>query len=127
MFCFLVLADENAGSSVFFYLGHSMPSFNETVMGSMHDYAYGKYSFKMILGMLGINNVIDWAALGFKADGAFYTFVGDYYIDWGPIGTILVVLLVTFFLKRYIDKEYKPQKILFLSCSLQFFILMVFL
>lgn len=98
--------EEGAGSSVYFYLGHSMPAFNELIMGSMHDYAYGKYAFKPFIQYLGGNTTIDYKALGSKADGEFYTFVGDDYIDWGPVGTLLLVIFLTVFLRHFTKKKH---------------------
>lgn len=97
---------DNSGDSIIDYLGHSMIEFNHGVMTPIHDYGYGKYFFKWLYPSLGINPNLDLAALGCKHGSAFMTFVGCFYIDFGPIGTIILgiicsVLLISFTSKRY--------------------------
>ncbi len=95
----------DAGGSVFEYLGHSMLSFNDGIMNSMHDYGYGKYFFKWFYPIFGINSDLNLATLGCTHGSAFMTFVGCFYIDFGPIGTIILGLLVSELLYRFTKQK----------------------
>ena len=97
--------EDGSGSSIFNYLGHSMLNFNQGVMGTMHDYANGKYFFEFFINLLGGDSSIDLKALGYTGGTGFYTFIGDFYIDWGPIGTLFFAVLVSAFLRRFTRKS----------------------
>ena len=99
--------EDGASSSAFDYLGHSMLNFNQGVMGTMHDYAYGRYFFSYIIKMFGGNSVINLKSLGYTGGSGFYTFIGDFYIDFGPIGTFLLALVVSIFLRHFTKKANK--------------------
>ena len=92
-----------ASGSAFMYLGHAMQCFNCRVMGSMHDYAWGKYAFNYFFEDKSIN----MQALGNNANNAFYTVIGDFYIDWGPVVTILLCLLLMAILSYFTHKKQK--------------------
>lgn len=97
--------EDEAGSSVFYYLGHSMLTFNAEMMVPMHDYAGGKYFFKYFLDFLGINSSFNEAALGYKGGSSFFTFIGSFYMDFGPIGTFLIAAVVCIFLLTITQKK----------------------
>lgn len=99
--------EEGASSSAFDYLGHSMLNFNQGVMGTMHDYAFGKYFLSFVIDLIGGNSSIDLKALGYTGGTGFYTFIGDFYIDFGPIGTLLFALAVSIFLRHFTSKTRK--------------------
>jgi len=103
--------EDSAGDSVIYYMGHSMLAFNDRIMGSMHDFAYGQHFFKSLIGFVGGNTVIDYKALGAGAvvDGDFYTYVGSFYIDWG-VFTIIVVSILSAFLGHFTKKKRKTLK-----------------
>lgn len=98
--------EDDAGNSVFAYLGHSMLNFNQNVLGTMHDYAGGRYFFSYFISLFGGNPEIDLQALGYKGSTGFYTIVGDYYLDFGPIGTIIIFLLFTLLLRSLMQKKH---------------------
>ena len=97
--------EEDAGSSVFYYLGHSMLTFNADMMVTMHDYAGGKYFCKYFLDMFGMDSDFNLVALGYKGGSSFYTFIGSFYIDFGPIGTFLIAVTVSVFLLTISQKK----------------------
>lgn len=97
--------ETDAASSTLGYLGHSMLNFNQGVMSTMHDYANGKYFFEYFINLLGGDSTIDLKALGYTGGTGFYTFIGDFYIDWGPIGTVFFAILVSAFLRSFTRKR----------------------
>jgi len=97
--------DDGAASSVFYYLGHSMSTFNANVMGTMHDYAGGKYMFREIFNLLGLDSTISTKALGMTHGSGFFTYIGTFYIDFGPIGTFLMCLLINRLLWSFVKKK----------------------
>ena len=90
--------EDDAGSSVFAYLGHSMLNFNQNIISSMHDYAGGKYFFNYFISLFGGNPSINLQSLGYKGGTGFYTIVGDFYFDFGPIGTLTIFVLFSILL-----------------------------
>ena len=57
--------------------------------------------------MFGGNSVINLKSLGYTGGSGFYTFIGDFYIDFGPIGTFLLALVVSIFLRHFTKKANK--------------------
>lgn len=96
---------DDAGDSVFFYLGHSLLSYNQDVMTPIHDYGYGKYFFKWLCPLFDINPNLDLAQLGCTSNSAFITFVGCFYVDFGPIGTLLFACLFSYMLCNFTKKK----------------------
>lgn len=96
--------DDNAGtgydsseSALVSYLGHSMLKFNYGVMDTTTSYAWGGYMFD--------NKDLLKNIRGGHYGTDFITFVGTLYLDYGPIGTILVALLASFFIKKFLKKR----------------------
>lgn len=96
---------DDAGDSVFYYLGHSFLSFNQDVMTPIHDYGYGKYFFKWLCPLFGINPNLDLAKLGCTSNSAFITFVGCFYVDFGPIGTLIFAGIFSYMLCKFTRKN----------------------
>lgn len=97
---------DNSNDMALWYLGQSMNVFNQDIMTPMHDYAYGKYFFKYFCPWLGINPDINFDALGATHGVQFMTFIGCFYIDFGPIGTILIGLLMNYILTKFTRKSH---------------------
>lgn len=91
--------------SIFMYLGHAMQNFNENMMSTMHSFAGGKYFFSYFLNMFGIDPYFDRVALGYNGGSGFYTFVGSFYMDFGPIGTFIIALIICALLKSVMKKR----------------------
>ena len=97
---------DEANDSLFRYFGHSMLAFNNSIMGHMYDYANGRYFFKWIFDFIGIDSDINFTQLGSTHGTAFITFVGCFYIDFGPIGTILFAILFALTLRVITRKKH---------------------
>lgn len=95
--------ESEAGGSAFMYLGHAMQCFNCRVMGTMYDFAWGKYA----LNYFYTDKSINMQALGNTADSAFFTVIGDFYIDWGPIFSVVLCLLLSSILSYFTRKRKK--------------------
>jgi len=93
--------EEKVTSSVFFYLGHSMLTFNYGVTDTIHTYSNGKYFFSWFIDAFGGNSKIDILKLGAHFDGAFSTIVGPLYMDFGPIGTFIIAVIAPAFLSLF--------------------------
>lgn len=84
--------DLDQSSSVFYYFSHSFMSFNYGVVDTIHSYADGKYFFNFFFE----NKMINFYSYGTHFGTSFITFVGTLYIDFGPIGTFLIAVVVPF-------------------------------
>jgi oligosaccharide repeat unit polymerase len=87
--------------SVFYYLGHSMLTFNYGVTDTIHSYSNGKIFFSWFIDALGGNSKIDFLKLGTHCDGAFTTFAGPLYMDFGPIGTFVIAAIAPVFISFF--------------------------
>lgn len=96
---------DDANDSLFMYFGHSMLAFNDGIMGSMHDFAWGRYFFKWLYDLCGIDSTINFMQLGSTHGSAFMTFVGCFYIDFGPIGTLLLAIMFSRWLSIYTNRD----------------------
>ena len=82
--------DSGQINSLLSYFGHSMLTFNYGIADSIDSYLDGKYFFDWFLPYLGISQVTNYNSLGTHFSTAFYTFVGAWYLDFGPVGTLLI-------------------------------------
>ncbi len=98
--------EKDAGDSALWYLGQSMNVFNQDIMSHMHSYANGKYFFNWFCSWFGIDPEVNAKALGSTHGVQFMTFVGCFYIDFGPIGTLLVSLFMCWFLKNFTKRRH---------------------
>lgn len=81
--------EEDAASSVYYYLGHSMLSFNDGIMNTMHTFTGGEYMFGWFIEKVSEVKAVSWMELGATHGTAFMTFVGGLYRDFGPFGTVV--------------------------------------
>lgn len=93
------------GNASLSYLGHSMLAFNEGIMGSMTSFADGKYFFGWIYQLVGYNTYVNENALGVTHQHAFFTSIGMLYYDFGPLLTIIIVLLLSALFRKYNTKS----------------------
>ena len=106
LFLYLTIVSESrfgadARDSFKFYLGHSMLSFNDNVVTDINKYAGGKYFFRWFIDAFGGNSAINTFDLGLYHVGtSFYTFIGSFYIDFGPIGTLIIAFIISLILKN---------------------------
>lgn len=87
----------SAEDSVTYYLGHSMLMFNYGLVDTINRYWYGNYMFG--LGELPYN--------GTHYGTDFFTIVGAFYQDFGPILSFILIL----FISKYFDKIFKKKQI----------------
>lgn len=97
--------NEEAGDSLYFYFGHSMLAFNDGVFGEMKYYGWGRKFFDYFFDLFGGDSSFDSTKAGCTCGGAFVTFIGSLYMDFGPIGTIIVGLLATKLLMPFFKKR----------------------
>lgn len=96
--------DDNQFSSILFYFGHSMLTFNYGITDSIQFFGNGTYFFDWLVKYLGFTP-INFADLGTHFGTKFFTFVGSWYIDFGPNGTFLIALLIPLFFIRMLKKQ----------------------
>lgn len=97
--------DDGAKDSIFFYFGHSMLAFNDGLFDKLEYYAYGKKFFGYFIDMFGGNSYFDTTKAGSTCSGAFVTFIGSLYIDFGSIGTIVVGIIAYNIMKPFFCKK----------------------
>ena len=85
--------DQNE-SSIIYYISHSFMTFNYGVADSIVNYANGKYFFNNFFTDPDIN----YLYLGTHFGTKFITFIGTLYLDFGPVGTFLIALIVPLFM-----------------------------
>ncbi len=87
---------DDQGSSLISYFGHSMLTFNYGIADSIHTYLNGEHFFGWFYDKVGMAQYggIDHLKLGTHFGTAFFTFVGAWYLDFGPIGTFLIALFL---------------------------------
>lgn len=95
---------DESNDSLLMYFGHSMYAFNDGIMRTMHDYAEGRYQFGWLYRAFGLNSDFNWQALGCTHGTAFMTFVGNLYVDFGPIVTPLVAILMSLLVSQFTRK-----------------------
>ena len=96
--------DDEAGSSAFDYLGHSMMAFNHGI-ASMREFMWGNYSMSFFQKLFGIHSHFDFKSAGYDAGTAFYTFIGCIYLDCGPIFTFLIGLVFFSVMRKFLTKR----------------------
>lgn len=85
------LSFDSTGDSLWYYFGHSMLTFDYGIADSIEHFMWGDF-------ILGTNanrylSGVDYVA-GTHFGSAFFTFAGAIYLDYGPILTFIIALLV---------------------------------
>ena len=96
-----VVGDDNIEgpfTSLTYYFGHSMLVFNQGLVGEIQRYLGGGYMLNTAVGSVD-------ALTGAQTRTGFYTYIGSLYIDYGPIGTICLVLICSTFLYHLVRKQ----------------------
>jgi oligosaccharide repeat unit polymerase len=86
--------EDESQSSLLLYFGESMLVFNYGLMDSIDKFMYGDFLFETFKSA---DRVLD-PLIGTHFGVHFYTFVGAWYIDFGPRGTFLLDLFLTIIL-----------------------------
>lgn len=98
--------EDEAGDSIFYYLGHAMQNFNENCMMAMYDFAWGQYALSYFAGIFGWHP-LNRESLGYSGGTGFYSFLGSFYIDFGPIGTFVFCLILCWLISNYTKTDKK--------------------
>jgi oligosaccharide repeat unit polymerase len=96
-------------NSLIWYFGESFMLFNYGVMDTIKDYTGGLYFFSRWYPVFGLGNEINFNQLGTHFGVGFITFVGTLYIDFGPVGTLLMALFVPIVLYKNVLKKKKKD------------------
>lgn len=101
-------SSDEATSSVLQYLGQAPIVFSGGVSG-ITQYGYGINGFGTFF-----NQRVSQAEIGGSWGSGFYTFVGWIFLDWGPIGTLILVSIISYILWNIISKDKYELSDLFL-------------
>lgn len=96
---------DEANNSLFFYFGHSMLAFNDGVFYSMTQFSCGSKFLDWFVSLFGLESYFP-RAMGVTRPGAFITFIGSLFTDFGFWGTPLIALLGVFIMNRFFTKPY---------------------
>lgn len=89
-----------ASSAVISYFGQAPIVFSSGVW-DINKYMYGDFAFGKLFGHSSFSE----ASIGGTWDNGFYTFVGWLFIDWGPIGVLLLGVLIALITNRFMRKQ----------------------
>lgn len=98
--------ESDAEGSIVSYLGQSMLVFNAGIATQISSYANGRYFF---LNFLGLDKSEVWVDSQYDistSDGsALNTFVGCSYVDFGPVLTIIIAIVIACLLSRLLKRK----------------------
>lgn len=97
--------EEDQSSSLLFYFGHSMLTFNYGIVDSIEVFSNGFYFFDWFVKILGLTP-FDVSLVGTHQGTNFFTFVGAWYFDFGPNGTFILAIFVPLFFLKLIRKKH---------------------
>lgn len=92
-------SNQEGVKSILQYLGQAPLIFSGGVSGITR-YSYGVYGFGTLM-----NQKISQASVGGNWRSGFYTYVGWLFIDWGPVGTVIIVLAISTIIYLNMQKE----------------------
>lgn len=93
---------QESNSSLLYYFGHSMLTFDYGLTDTIDTYGKGAYTFRRFVGY--VSQDMDWL-LGTHFGTSFFTFVGSLYIDFGPMGTMVAVTILALTMLSLIRKR----------------------
>lgn len=93
---------QESDSSLLYYFGHSMLTFDYDLTDTIDTYGKGAYTFRRFVNY--VVHDLDWT-LGTHFGTSFFTFVGSLYIDFGPLGTMIAVTLLAISVRVLIRKH----------------------
>lgn len=99
--------ESDTGSSLVHYLGQSMLMFNGGLASRIHTYANGAYFFQCFNNMTRDDIWVD-SKYGISTGNgsAFDTFVGVMYLDFGPILTFIIAVVISIYLHSLFNKKH---------------------
>lgn len=83
--------------SIYAYLGQPMLIFDYGIMDSIHTYMHGDFLFGTNPAKYygGLDSV-----LGTHFGSGFFTYVGALYLDFGPLGTLIIASIIAFLMRN---------------------------
>lgn len=93
---------QESDSSLLYYFGHSMLTFDYGLTDTIDTYGKGAYTFRRFVNY--VVHDLDWT-LGTLFGTSFFTFVGSLYIDFGPLGTMIAVTLLAISVRALVRKR----------------------
>ena len=115
---------DNASASTFFYLGHSFLKFDDGIMDSISRYSWGGYFWGTDELHSFIRNELSLDSFyGTHFGTSFYTFIGGLYLDFGPLITFLIAIIVSKFIKSILSKRFLSVADYFIVITYAMFIL----
>ena len=115
--------DDFASTSVWRYFGQPAIMFSYSVV-PIKRLALGRYAFSHIFdtGYSSFDYGGKWE-IGGNWGSVFFTFVGYEYIDWGPIGCLLIGGIIAWIMNKIITKEtYRPSDLYLIFSYIQFLV-----
>lgn len=98
--------ESGAGGSIVSYLGQSMLVFNAGIATPISSYANGRYFFLNFLGLDKSDVWIDSRYNISTSDGsALNTFIGCSYVDFGPVLTIIIAIVISCLLSQLFKRR----------------------
>lgn len=95
---------DDATSSLICYWGQPPVIFNSQVFG-MDKMAYGQRFFYSIAKYMGYDPDRTLAIIGKNFNPCFDTFIGDFYMDFSWLGTIILSILIPYIVTRYFNRN----------------------
>lgn len=95
---------DEAFSSLICYWGQPPIVFNSSV-SAINSFFGGSFFFHPLLEFFGYKSSLSPTLLGGNWGPTFMTFVGSLYIDFSPVGVVVIAIIIPFFMKIYIKKQ----------------------
>lgn len=92
--------EDDSQSSLVYYFGHSMCTFNYGVMDSIHSYTGGTRFFGDYYKMLFGNSIVSAENNGTHCGTSFITVVGCLLVDFGPYLSLIVIGIIVLLFSR---------------------------
>ncbi len=93
----------DGGASVIDYLGHSTLNFNFGIAQHIQNYAGGKRFFSWFYDLVGLDSY--YGDLRHRAGHGFVTFIGNFYMDFGAFGTLLLSFIMLPIISYFTSKK----------------------
>lgn len=97
-------SDDDSYSSIISYFGQPTIIFNSQV-ADISSFAYGARFFKPVAEFIGVDIQALMTPIAKGWSPCFDTIIGDFYVDFGPIGTFLAVLGISYLVTSYFSRK----------------------
>ena len=96
--------ENSSFGSLIYYFGQSPVVFNNNVSHADNP-LLGLHMFGVFFPFLGIPDTFSQALTGTWWSTWFYTYVGYFYVDYGLLGTIIIIVCLSYCIYRLTDKQ----------------------